>query len=95
MASDDTHKRVLSVLVRNQKMAQEEDNYCREVSRELALDRDTVRNSIGFMEELGVVKRKRKGKKKVVMVNSSIIENMELDQGQDSTGKPSLGDSMF
>lgn len=71
-------------------MLQDQDNYCRAVSRELGLDRDTVRNSIRFLAELGVVKRERKGRKKVVLVNSSIVENMELDQGDD---RPRLEDS--
>lgn len=93
MASDNTHRRVLSFLVRNQKMAQENDNYCREVSRELDIGRDTVRKSLEFMEELGVIARKRRGQKVISLVNSSVIENMELDQEQDE--KPSLGDSLF
>lgn len=80
-------------MVRNQKMAQENDNYCREVSRELDIGRDTVRKSLEFMEELGVIARKRRGQKVISLVNSSVIENMELDQEQDE--KPSLGDSLF
>ena len=92
MANDSTNRRVLAVLARNQRMFQEEENYCRNIARELGLDRNTVRSSISFLEELGIVSRNREGQKKTALVNSSVLENMKLENSDDED-RPQLSDS--
>jgi len=72
-------------LARNQvKGEAEKENYIRNVALELGMTRSTVRKKIDFLEDLGVVKRKRKGRTVVIRVNSSVIQEMEF--GEDYRG---------
>lgn len=74
MAFADTAQEILNFLINNHVRQRDEQNYLRNIARELDISVNHVNNLLNMFEEICVVRRVREGQKKVVYVNSSIVE---------------------
>ncbi|MFB6180777.1 MAG: hypothetical protein ABEJ93_02780 [Candidatus Nanohalobium sp.] len=72
---------VLKYVARNQVKGSVEENYISKISTELDMARNTVSRKIDHLKTLGLVKRERRGQKKVVLVNEDLLES--IDYGPD------------
>ncbi|RZN61645.1 MAG: ArsR family transcriptional regulator [Methanonatronarchaeia archaeon] len=77
MAFSKTAEEILKFLVNNLIMNNEEENYPRNISRELGISQAQLNNHLRHLENISVVKRVREGQKKIVYVNSGIVEGFK------------------
>lgn len=74
MAFADTAQEILNFLINNHIRQRDEQNYLRNIARKLDISVNHVNNLLNMFEDFCVVRRVREGQKKVVYVNSSIVE---------------------
>lgn len=76
MGYSETTMRVIEKIASNQLKEQEQENYPRNLAREISISRSTLNSRLNFLEDIGVVSKVRKGQKKIVRLNSEVVQKV-------------------
>jgi len=85
-----TAKRILSYLVKHQKLAQEEDyNYLNRIKRKLGMSPQAVSDGLNVLIEMGVISDvEKQGRKKIIYVTPGVVDQAQI---QEQEQKKSIG----
>jgi len=72
----DTTMKVIERIASNQLREQEEDNYPKNIAEEVGINRSTLNDRLSFLEDIGVAKKVRQGQKKIIRLNSVVIQSV-------------------